>query len=123
MMGFIETQNLVSLAYLNLVKKIQETSKKFTISNLVAYKYPYPSYIDRPPSTLIDFLPTVLIYGFIIFFPIVVMRQAAESYNRVREMFKLMGLNDFVYFGSTFVGYLIQLIPQVLLLTFLYTFR
>lgn len=123
MLGFIETQNLVNLAYLNLVKNVQGTSKKFTISNLQASKYPYPAFVERPPSSLIDFIPSVLIYGFIIFFPIVVMRQAAESYNRIREMFKLMGLNDFVYFGSTFVCYLIQLVPQALLLTFLYTFR
>ena len=38
-------------------------------------------------------------------------------------MFKLMGLNDWAYFGSTFVHYLIELCLQSILLTFLYCFK
>ena len=122
-LGFVETQNLVNLVYLNLVKEIQETTKKFEIVNVVGFKYPYPAYTARPPSSLIDFIPSVLVFGFIILFPIIVKRQATESYTRVREMFKLMGLNDWAYFGTSFLVYLIEIILQSFLLTFLYTFK
>lgn len=97
--------------------------KNFQITNVQAFKYPYPRYVARPPATLIDFLPSVLIYGFIILFPIIVKRQSSESFNRVREMFKLMGLNDWAYYGSSFVHYFIEVNLQVAILTFLYCFK
>lgn len=122
MFGFLETQNFISLAYLNEIKQIQKTKKKFKINNLIAYKYPFLNYMDRPPVTLMDIIPSTIVYSFIVFFPLIIKQITAESHNRVRDMFELMGLNDFVYFGSTFLIYFVEFTIQAVVLSIIYTF-
>ena len=58
MKGFLETQNFLSLTYLNAIKEIQKTSKQFKINNLIAFKYPFSNLnsMDRPPLTLVDII-------------------------------------------------------------------
>ena len=105
------------------IKQEQTTKKSFTISNLIVYKYPFLNYMDRPPVTVIDIIPSVVVYTFVVFFPLIVKQIATENHNRVRDMFKLMGLTDFAYFSSTFLVYFIEFFLQAVLITFLYTFK
>lgn len=67
-------------------------------------------------------IPNVVIYSFLIFFPLIVKQITTEKHNRVRDMFKLMGLNDLAYYSSTFLIYFIEFVIQATILTFIYTF-
>jgi hypothetical protein len=46
-----------------------------------------------------------------------------ENQNKVRDMFKLNGLNDLIYYGSFFVVFFIEFFIQAIILTFIYTFK
>ena len=121
MVGFLESQNFINMAYLSSVEDIQGTKRKIRINNLVVYRYPFLDYFDRPPITLVDMVPNVIIYSFLIFFPLIVRQITAEKHNRVHDMFKLMGLSDLAYYASTFLIYFIEFIIQASILTFIYT--
>lgn len=82
---------------------------------------PYPRYVERPPTTLIDLVPYVLTNGFIILVPVIVKRMVDEKANCIRESFRLMGLPNYIYFLSIFTNYFIGILPQILIITSLYT--
>lgn len=122
MVGFLESQSFINMAYLNSVEEIQGTKRKLRVNNMVIYRYPFLNYFDKPPVTLVDMVPNVIIYSFLIFFPLIVRQITTEKHNRVHDMFKLMGLSDLAYFGSTFLIYFIEFIIQASILTFIYTY-
>ena len=62
-----------------------------------------------------------MIYSFIIFFPLIIKQITQENQNKVHGMLKLMGLNDFAYYGSIFLIYFIEFIIQSVALTIIYT--
>ena len=45
----------------------------------------------------------------------------SPTVNRIRESFRLMGLKDSIYFLSIFTNYFITILPQVIIITSLYT--
>lgn len=45
----------------------------------------------------------------------------SSKVNRIRESFRLMGLKDSIYFLSIFTNYFIGILPQVIIITCLYT--
>ena len=44
-----------------------------------------------------------------------------HTVNRIRESFRLMGLKDSIYFLSIFTNYFLSILPQVIIITLLYT--
>ena len=82
---------------------------------------PYPKYVERPPTSLIDLVPYILTNGFIILVPVIVKRIIDEKVNRIRDTFRLIGLKDSIYFLSIFANYFIAILPQIIIITALYT--
>lgn len=122
MIGFLESQIFLNMAYLRSVEEIQGTKRKLDIKNVIIYRYPFFNYLDKPPLALLDMVPNVIIYSFLIFFPLIVRQITAEKHNRVRDMFSLMGLSDGAYYSSTFLIYFLEYIIQASILTFIYTY-
>ncbi|RWS30311.1 ATP-binding cassette sub-family A member 1-like protein [Leptotrombidium deliense] len=118
---FAPLQTLVNEAYLNLVAANFSVNRILT-GNVQGYKLPYPQYMEKPKTaiTVVDQIPLIIVFGFIITAPIIVKRLADEKVSRCREMYRLMGLNDWIFWGSTFTNYFIIYLFQAILLTFLY---
>ncbi|KAI1307953.1 Phospholipid-transporting ATPase ABCA3 [Halotydeus destructor] len=120
--NFIMFQALISEAFLSL--KAQSVGKVANLTTWTAWKFPYPPYLELAaniPLTLL--IPPLILFGFIVTFPILVKRIAEEKVNKSREMFRIMGLSDFVYWGTTFFSFYIIYLFQAVVLTFLYTHK
>ncbi|RWS09653.1 ATP-binding cassette sub-family A member 1-like protein, partial [Dinothrombium tinctorium] len=118
---FAPLQILINEAYLNLVARNQ-SKERLQTANFFAFKLPYPRYMVKPKTavTVVDQIPLIVVFGFIVTSPIIVKRLADEKISRCREMFRLMGLSDWVYWGSTFVNYFVIYIFQAMVLTIIY---
>ncbi|RWS10623.1 ATP-binding cassette sub-family A member 1-like protein [Dinothrombium tinctorium] len=119
--SFAPLQAWINEAYLNLVHQSDQTLNRPKTKNVFAYKMPYPKYMLQPPGSLIDMIPFLVVFGFIVTAPIIVKRLADEKVSRCREMYRLMGLSDWVFWGSTLVNYFIIYALQAAILTFLFT--
>ncbi|KAI1307954.1 Phospholipid-transporting ATPase ABCA3 [Halotydeus destructor] len=118
--GFITLQALINEAFLKL--KAQSLGKTSQPTSWAAWKFPYPPQLARKSEN--DFLvmvPPLILFGYIVTFPTLVKRIAEEKVNKSREMFKIMGLSDFVYWGTTFFSAYIIYLLQAIILTYIYT--
>lgn len=102
-------------------KEFLITEHPLYVQNIRVKRMPYPKYAERPPTSLIDLIPYVLTNGFIILVPVIVKRMVDEKVNRIRDSFRLMGLKDSIYFLSIFTNYFLGAIPQVAIITLIYT--
>ncbi|KAI1307918.1 Phospholipid-transporting ATPase ABCA3 [Halotydeus destructor] len=118
---FVAYQALINEAFMNL--KAQSLNKSISVSSWAAWRFPYPTKAEKSGITLTSLIPPLVVFGFIVTFPILVKRIAEEKVNKSREMFRMMGLSDFVYWSSTFAGFFILYFIQGSILTFLYTFK
>lgn len=61
-----------------------------------------------------------VVFGFIVTFPIIVNRVTKEKLNKSREMFRLMGMSDWVYWLTTILMYFIILFIQIIVICLLF---
>ena len=102
---FLPLQILTNEAYLDLKAKDLNVSKRKRLAELSFTQIPYPPYESRGDSVSINglLIPGFLVSCFIVSFPMIIKRLTDEKANGAREMFKMMGLNDWVYWGGNFI--------------------
>jgi ATP-binding cassette subfamily A (ABC1) protein 3 len=137
--NFIAVQVLINYAYLQMLgeqlypdgpPQIPE------IREMRARRFPYPKYIKHPRfqvSIISRFFPgtgklntlqltieycTVL--GFVVMIVLLIKGIVDEKMNRAREMLRLMGMNDWIYYGSQFCNTFVIMAVQCLLLTVMF---
>ncbi|XP_077531563.1 phospholipid-transporting ATPase ABCA3-like isoform X3 [Haemaphysalis longicornis] len=73
------------------------------------HRFPYPEYNDDSKFDLISRLISMfVVYSYLVFSPIYVRRVISEKSSRVRELMRMMGLSDWVYWIGTFAsGFLV----------------
>lgn len=89
---------------------------------LSGYKHPYPAY-RTSKNSLAMAVPYAIVFGFIVTFPIIVKRVTAEKVNKSREMFRVMGLSDWIYWSTTLFSYAILVELQALVMTILFSIK
>ncbi|KAI1307985.1 Phospholipid-transporting ATPase ABCA3 [Halotydeus destructor] len=120
--GFVTFQALINEAFLKL--KAEARGIPSNLMSWNAWKFPYPKYLKQTQATtLTAMISPLIIFGFIVTFPIIVKRIAEEKVNKSREMFRIMGMSDSVYWVTTFLSFFLIYIVQAAILTFLLTHK
>ena len=106
----IHLQVLVNDAFLdlkaldtNIPLKPYKEDGLFRKGQFILNQHPYPEYHDSQVM-IQKGIGMCIIFGLIVAFPIIVKRVADEESNRSREMFRMVGLSDFIYWFSHFVN-------------------
>ncbi|KAL1437474.1 hypothetical protein MTO96_048860 [Rhipicephalus appendiculatus] len=72
---------------------------------ITMHRFPYPEYNDDSKFDLISRLIAMfVVYSYLVFSPIYVRRVISEKSSRVRELMRMMGLTDWVYWIGTFAS-------------------
>ncbi|XP_075727970.1 phospholipid-transporting ATPase ABCA3-like isoform X4 [Rhipicephalus microplus] len=70
---------------------------------IAMHRFPYPEYNDDNKFDVISRLIAMfVVYSYLVFSPIYVRRVISEKSSRVRELMRMMGLTDWVYWIGTF---------------------
>ncbi|XP_040061354.3 LOW QUALITY PROTEIN: phospholipid-transporting ATPase ABCA3 [Ixodes scapularis] len=79
-------------------------------------RFPYPEYNDDSHFVVLSRLIAMfVVYGYLVFSPIYVRRVITEKSSRVRELMRMMGLTDWVYWIGTFAsGFLVMAVTSVI---------
>src|SRR5882757_8400191 len=65
---------------------------------------------------LIELLGNIIITSYIIMCPLIVKRICDEKVAKAKEMLKMMGLSDWVFWGSHFINFFVVMLVQSLLI-------
>ncbi|KAI1307955.1 Phospholipid-transporting ATPase ABCA3 [Halotydeus destructor] len=120
--NFITFQGLINEAFLSL--KAQSVGKQTSVTNWSVWRFPSPPYHREPKSNewLVSYskMFATWLMCYLATCPILVKRFFEDKVNKSREMRRITGLSDAVYWGATyFNSHLIQLL-QAMLSTFIY---
>ena len=137
--NFIAVQVLINYAYLQMLGEQlypDGAPPVPEIREMRARRFPFPKYIKHPRfqvSIISRFFPgtgklntlqltieycTVL--GFVVMIVLLIKSIVDEKMNRAREMLRLMGMNDWIYYGSQFVNTFVIMAVQCLILTVMF---
>ena len=137
--NFIAVQVLINYAFLQMMSEqlYPEGAPPIPeIREMRARRFPYPKYIKHPRfqvSIISRFFPgtgklntlqltieycTVL--GFVVMIVLLIKGIVDEKSNRAREMLRLIGMNDWIYYGSQFFNTFVIMAVQCLLLTVMF---
>ena len=137
--NFIALQSLINFGYLQMIGERlfpQGPPEIPEIREMRARKFPYPKYIKHPRfqvSIISRFFPgtgklntlqltmeycTVL--GFVVMVVLLIKNIVDEKLNRAREMLRLMGLTDWIYYGSQFANTFVIMALQCVMLTIMF---
>ncbi|RWS30501.1 ATP-binding cassette sub-family A member 1-like protein [Leptotrombidium deliense] len=115
--NFIHLQCIINEAYLEVFSNGIRPFRPRILIN----KYPYPRYIDSPHIySLKTFISRSNVIGFIAIIPIILKVICGEKERRIKEMMKLMGMNDLYYYGSIFLSHLVIALFDAAAITALY---
>ncbi|KAG8194777.1 hypothetical protein JTE90_017219 [Oedothorax gibbosus] len=84
-------------------------------------RFPYPKHRNAANVfTVINLIPWVIGYGYLIFIMNIVRRVIEEKTNKSKELMKMMGMTDCIYWTSTFFNYFFVAIITMLVTTIIY---
>ncbi|KAH9392503.1 hypothetical protein TYRP_005582 [Tyrophagus putrescentiae] len=84
---------------------------------LTLSRMPYPKYPNVVVSPLINLLSFILPIGYIFVGPLVVMKIAEERSNKTKELLKMVGLGDFVFWLAHFLDHFVVFFCHGLIFT------
>ncbi|GBN57500.1 ATP-binding cassette sub-family A member 3 [Araneus ventricosus] len=84
-------------------------------------QFPFPEHRNTKGSfSVVNIIPWVLCYGYLIFIINIVRRVIEEKSNGSKELLKMMGMTDFTYWASTFMNYFIIGFVTIFIITIVY---
>uniref|UniRef100_V5HCJ7 Putative retinal-specific rim abc transporter n=1 Tax=Ixodes ricinus TaxID=34613 RepID=V5HCJ7_IXORI len=100
--------------HVDLLIKARNLTKK--PPKIMMNRFPYPEYNkDSQFVVLSRLIAMFVVYGYLVFSPIYVRRVITEKSSRVRELMRMMGLTDWVYWIGTFAsGFLVMAVTSVI---------
>lgn len=100
-------QDKMFTEHVNLLRKEKGLTRQKPA--IAMHRFPYPEYNDDSKFDLISRLIAMfVVYSYLVFSPIYVRRVISEKSSRVRELMRMMGLSDWVYWIGTFAsGFLV----------------
>ncbi|CAN7995326.1 unnamed protein product [Ixodes hexagonus] len=111
---FWALQEEVFKKHVDLLAKAQPLTRKSP--KISMNRFPYPEYNDDSKFGILSRLIAMfVVYGYLVFSPIYVRRIITEKSSRVRELMRMMGLSDWVYWIGTFAsGFLVLAVTSVI---------
>ena len=107
---FTQIQILVNNAFAE--RLAEKSGKPDKISRVVAKRMPYPKTEEQLKFSLCDLIAGSIAVGYVVMCPLIVKRICDEKETKAKEMLKMMGLSDWVFWGSHFISYYTIMIFQ-----------
>ncbi|XP_049274469.1 phospholipid-transporting ATPase ABCA3-like isoform X2 [Rhipicephalus sanguineus] len=96
-------QDKMFTEHVKLLKSVKGLARQKP--EIAMHRFPYPEYNDDSKFDLISRLIAMfVVYSYLVFSPIYVRRVISEKSSRVRELMRMMGLTDWVYWIGTFAS-------------------
>lgn len=96
-------QDKMFTEHVKLLKSVKRIPRQKP--EIAMHRFPYPEYNDDSKFDLISRLIAMfVVYSYLVFSPIYVRRVISEKSSRVRELMRMMGLTDWVYWIGTFAS-------------------
>ncbi|XP_054159969.1 ABC transporter ced-7-like [Oppia nitens] len=131
---FGELQILVNQAFVNL--KLNNTSNGtadnttsiLNIKEVETYLYPYPKYKKISTNEDIKFsmqevVAGIIVIGYVVLCPLIVKRITDEKAAKAKEMLRMIGMSDWVFWSSHFVSFFIVMVFHSIHYFFSYTYH
>ncbi|CAG2106636.1 unnamed protein product [Medioppia subpectinata] len=83
---------------------------------------PYPSGRMTQRISRGDIISVAIVLGYIVLYPLIVRRVMTEKANKVKELMKMMGMGDWVFWASHFFNYLLVMSVHALIFSFLWCY-
>ncbi|GFU49122.1 ATP-binding cassette sub-family A member 3, partial [Nephila pilipes] len=116
---FLNWQAAVEQTFIE--RKMEEYNKTDFSYKVWMQRFPYPEHRDTSSGfSVINIVPWVIGYGYLIFIINIVRRMIEEKANGSKELLKMMGMTDFTYWASTFMNYFIIGLITLLIITIVY---
>src|SRR5699024_5922400 len=76
------------------------------VDKIELYQMPYPAYEQNGSTNIsfVEFLGLFTVFGFVLSVPIIVKRITDEKSAKVKEMLRMIGMSDFVFWSSHFIN-------------------
>ncbi|CAG2172273.1 unnamed protein product, partial [Oppiella nova] len=121
---FIETQVLINEAFLTKVAKDYGVNHKKT--NEIEF-WMFPGFKDsdtRPFNRMSrgDLISVSIVSGYIVLCPLIVRRVTNEKSIKVKELMRMMGMSDWVFWSSHLINYLIVMSVHTFIFTMLWCY-
>ncbi|XP_071044386.1 phospholipid-transporting ATPase ABCA3 [Parasteatoda tepidariorum] len=101
-------------------KKMNESGKQFDYKvNMQRFPYPEHKKVESMYNE-VSIVPMLFLYGYLIFVLNLLRRVIEEKTNGSKELMKMMGMSDTVYWISTFANYFIVGLFTVICITIIY---
>lgn len=107
-------QGAMFTEHVKLLATVNSTTKQ--LPEVAMHRMPYPEYNDDSKFDILSRLISMfVVYGYLVFAPIYVRRMIQEKSSRIRELMRMMGLSDWVYWIGTFAsGFLVLAVTMVI---------
>lgn len=122
---FCKLQTLINEVYLTKLTEQYQNPRNQSTEVVRAYKYPYPKYRDNGDEffmiSIQELIGGSIVLGYIITCPLIVKRIADEKYVKAKEMMRMIGMSDWVFWLSQFVSFFsIMLVHNIIFLLIFY---
>ena len=107
---FSPLQILINEAYLTKLFHDKQITRRLKPDKITVMRMPYPSYLnllnEQIQFSMQDVAAFTIVIGTVILCPLIVKRIADEKVAKAKEMLKMMGMSDWVFWSSHFLNYL-----------------
>ena len=118
---FCPIQLLINNAFAD---RLKPNDKKLDLLSFKAFRYPFPKYKDGGNTDQVfsrqDMIAFGIIIGYVILCPLIVKRITDEKATKAKEMLKMIGMSDWVFWGSHFISYFIVMLLQSVIFVLFY---
>ena len=87
------------------------------------FQMPYPRY-ENPESqqqfSVFDWVGLLTVLGYVLVCPLIVKRITDEKDSKVKEMLRMIGMSDLVFWSSHFISYFVIVIIQAFIFVFIF---
>ncbi len=92
------------------------------ISRLSFTRMPYPRYQEPENSkfNVYDAVGLIIVLGYVLVVPLIVKRITDEKDGKVKEMLRMIGMSDLVFWSAHFVSFFVILVVQAAIFVYLF---
>ncbi|CAG2117255.1 unnamed protein product, partial [Medioppia subpectinata] len=112
-------QILINKAFVD--QQTESHTKRVNIRRFMTMKYPFPGFKksgdENQLFTMQDLIAATIAIGYVVMCPLIVKRITDEKVAKAKEMMRMIGMSDWVFWMSHFISYFIIMVFQSIVFT------
>ena len=119
---FCNLQILINNAFIDRISATSEKPRR--VGSIGTFRFPFPSYKKRDDDqkmfSIQDLIAATIAIGYVVMCPLIVKRITDEKVAKAKEMMRMIGMSDWVFWLSHFISYFTILLFHCIVFTVLY---